>query len=241
MSMSMTAADPRDRLIVGLDVGSRASAETVVETLGESVLWYKIGYQLAYAGGLPLVSELAAAGKRVFLDLKLLDISNTVAKGVESALSLGASMLTIHAYPHAMRAAVGAAGGADVTLLGVTVLTSLDEQDLEEAGYRMGVDDLVRLRAAQARDAGMGGIVAAATEAAALRALIGPQMALVTPGIRPAGGEAGDQKRIATPADALTAGASHLVVGRPIVASDDPRAAADAILDEMRTAGPAGR
>ncbi|MCB8840083.1 orotidine-5'-phosphate decarboxylase [Aurantimonas sp. VKM B-3413] len=233
--------EPRERLIVGLDLSSRKEAEAIVETLGESVLWYKIGYQLAYAGGLPLVAELAAAGKRVFLDLKLLDIPNTVAKGVESALSLGASMLTIHAYPHAMRAAVSAAGGTDVTLLGVTVLTSLDDRDLDAAGYRMGVDELVRQRAGQAREIGMGGIVAAPTEAAALRTLIGPDMALVTPGIRPAGGEAGDQKRIATPADALTSGATHLVVGRPIVAAGDPLRAAKAILEEMQSAPVADR
>ncbi|MBO0906123.1 orotidine-5'-phosphate decarboxylase [Jiella sonneratiae] len=227
----------RDRLIVGLDLTGRSEAERIVETLGETVIWYKIGFQLALSGGLPLVSDLARAGKRVFLDLKLLDISNTVEKGVESALDLGASMLTIHAYPHAMRAAVAAARGSDLTLLGVTVLTSLDDADLEASGYRCGVEELVATRVRQARDAGMGGVVASPAEAAAIRAAVGPDMAIVTPGIRPAGSAAFDQKRIATPADALSAGASHLVVARPIVASADPKAAAEAILAEMDAAG----
>lgn len=223
----------RDRLIVGLDVTGRSEAERIVETLGETVLWYKIGYQLALSGGLPLVGELARAGKRVFLDLKLLDITNTVEKGVGSALELGASMLTIHAYPHAMRAATAAAKGSDLTLLGVTVLTSLDEADLAATGYRLTIPELVALRVSQARDVGMGGVVASAAEAAEIRRIVGPDMAIVTPGIRPAGSAHGDQKRVATPAEALSAGASHLVVARPIVAAEDPKAAATAILAEM--------
>ncbi|MBC6715510.1 orotidine-5'-phosphate decarboxylase [Aurantimonas sp. DM33-3] len=236
MNAVTNRAAARDRLIVGLDVPTWAEAETIVDTLGDEVLWYKIGYQLAYAGGLPLVSELARAGKQVFLDLKLLDISNTVAKGVESAQALGAAMLTIHAYPHAMKAAVEAASGSPLTLLGVTVLTSLDDSDLKDAGYGLTVPELVARRAQQARDIGMGGIVSAASEAGPMRELIGPDMAIVTPGIRPAGAAAGDQKRVATPGDALRAGASHLVVARPIVAAGDPRQAAIAILDEMAAA-----
>ncbi|MBO0664186.1 orotidine-5'-phosphate decarboxylase [Jiella sp. MQZ9-1] len=232
----MNREDARERLIVGLDVGSRDDAIRIVETLGETVGFYKIGYQLALAGGLPLVGDLSRAGKRVFLDLKLLDISNTVEKGVESALQLGAAMLTIHAYPHAMRAAVKAAEGSPLTLLGVTVMTSLDAADLEASGYRLSVAELVAMRVRQARDIGMGGVVAAAAEAAAIRQAIGPQMAIVTPGIRPAGSPAGDQKRVATPAEALRDGASHLVVARPIVAAADPAAAAVAILDDMATA-----
>ncbi|NDW05407.1 orotidine-5'-phosphate decarboxylase [Jiella pacifica] len=226
----------RDRLIVGLDVTGRNEAERLIECLGDTVVWYKIGYQLALSGGLPLVGELARAGKRVFLDLKLLDISNTVEKGVESALELGASMLTIHAYPHAMRAATAAAKGSDLTLLGVTVLTSLDEADLTATGYRLTIPELVALRVSQARDVGMGGVVAAVAEAAEIRKIVGPEMAVVTPGIRPTGSAHGDQKRVATPADALNAGASHLVVGRPIVAADDPKTAATAILAEMAEA-----
>lgn len=226
-----------DRLIVALDVGDRAAAERIVEELGEDVRFYKIGYQLAFAGGLPLVGELARAGKRVFLDLKLLDIANTVEKGIESILSLGAAMTTVHAYPHAMRAAAKAAEGSDLTLLAVTVMTSLDEADLDASGYRMGVADLVAMRARQARDAGMGGIVAAVSEARAARAILGPDLAIVTPGIRPAGAESGDQKRVATPAAALAAGATHLVVGRPITAAPDRRAALADILSEMAASG----
>ena len=226
-------AAARERLIVGLDVPTLAEAETLVDRLGDDVLWYKIGYQLAYAGGLPFARDLAASGKKVFIDLKLHDIGNTVAKGTESVLKLGAAMLTVHAYPYVMSAAVKAAKGSDLTLLGVTVLTSLDDDDLRASGFAHKVGDLVALRAAQARDCGMGGIVSAATEAAAMRALLGPAMAIVTPGIRPKGSAAGDQKRVMTPAEALAAGASHLVIGRPIVAAEDPRAAAIAILDEM--------
>lgn len=226
--------DMRERLIVGLDVASTAEADRIVAALGDSAHVYKIGYQLAYAGGLPLVRELSQEGKRVFLDLKLLDIPNTVAKGVEAAIELGAAMLTIHAYPHAMRAAVDAARGSDLTLLGVTVLTALDDADLGEAGYGLSVGELVEKRAAQAREIGMGGLVASAAEAGALRAIVGPDMAIVTPGIRPAGAAAGDQKRVVTPAEAIANGASHLVVARPIVAASDPKAAAEAILTEMR-------
>jgi orotidine-5'-phosphate decarboxylase len=226
----------RDRLIVGLDVPTVADAERTVAALGDLVGSYKIGYQLAYAGGLGFASELIADGKNVFLDLKLLDIDNTVAKGVESIARLGAAMLTIHAYPKAMRAAVQAAAGSGLCLLGVTVLTSLDDADLADAGYAEGAAALAARRAAQARDAGMGGIVCAAPEAAALRRVIGPDMALVTPGIRPTGADAGDQKRIATPADALRAGASHLVVARPVVAAPDSGKAARAILEEMAAA-----
>ncbi|WP_342453126.1 orotidine-5'-phosphate decarboxylase [Jiella mangrovi] len=232
----MSVDSARDRLIVALDVTSRAEAETIVETLGDSVTFYKIGFQLALAGGLPLVGELAASGKRVFLDMKMLDISNTVEKGVESAAELGASMLTIHAYPHAMRAAVKAASGSALTLLGVTVLTSLDDQDLTASGYQTTIRDLVSLRVRQARDIGMGGVVASPAEAAEIRQVIGGDMAIVTPGIRPAGSDSGDQKRVATPAGALDAGASHLVVGRPITGAADKRAAAQDILAEMGAA-----
>lgn len=226
----------RDRLIVGLDVSSRALAEAIVAELGDAVSTYKIGYQLGFAGGLPLAGELTRSGKRVFLDLKLLDIANTVEKGIESIARLGAAMATVHAYPQAMRAAAKAAEGSGLLVLAVTVLTSLDEDDLRQAGYAGTLADLVARRALQAREAGIGGLVASAVEAAHLRSLIGPDMALVTPGIRPAGSAAGDQKRVATPAMALADGASHLVVGRPILDAPDRRAAAEAILSEMATA-----
>lgn len=225
--------DARERLIVGLDVPTVKEAEDKVRALGDSVLFYKIGYQLVFAGGLDFARELAQDGKKVFLDMKLLDIDNTVAKGVENIVRMGMSMLTLHAYPKAMRAAVEAARGSDLCLLGVTVLTSMDEQDVIEAGYEYDPHTLVLRRAEQARAAGMGGIVCSAEESAAVRKIVGADMAIVTPGIRPAGAEKGDQKRVMTPADALKAGSSHLVVGRPIVKADDPRAAAEAILAEM--------
>ncbi|MCO5147540.1 MAG: orotidine-5'-phosphate decarboxylase [Aquamicrobium sp.] len=226
-----------ERLIVGLDLPSLAEAERAVRELDGLVSFYKIGYRLVFAGGLDFARDLAAEGKRVFLDMKLLDIDNTVAEGVESVAKLGVSMLTLHAYPKAMRAAVAAARGSNLTLLGVTVLTSMDEADLSEAGYSNTTPAaLVARRARQALEAGMGGIVCSAAEAAAVRAIVGPGMAVVTPGIRPAGAERGDQKRVMTPADALAAGASHLVVARPIVAAPDRRAAAAAILSEMEAA-----
>ncbi len=224
------------RLIVGLDVPTVSQAESVVEELGDAVSFYKIGYQLVFAGGLDFAARLVAARKKVFLDMKLLDIDNTIAKGVENVARMGVSMLTLHAYPKAMRAAVEAAKGSDLCLLGVTVLTSMDAEDLKEAGYSDDPETLVLKRARQACEAGMGGVVASAAEAAAIRRAVGPDMAVVTPGIRPAGAEKGDQKRVMTPADALKAGASHLVVARPIVAASDRKAAALAILDEMKTA-----
>jgi len=223
----------RDRLIVGLDVPTVKEAETIVATLGDDVLFYKIGYQLAFAGGLEFARDLAAGGKKIFLDMKLLDIDNTVASGVENIAKMGMSMLTLHAYPKAMRAAVEAAKGSDLCLLGVTVLTSMDAEDLVEAGYDCDPPALVARRAEQARSAGMGGIVCSAEESATVRKIVGLDMAVVTPGIRPAGADKGDQKRVMTPADAIKAGSSHLVVARPIVKAPDPLAAARAILAEM--------
>lgn len=232
MQQSASAAE---RLIVALDLDSPSQALALVDRLGESANFYKIGYQLAYAGGLELVGELKARGKRVFLDLKLLDIDQTVAKGVESVLRLGADMLTIHAYPKAMRAAVGAARGSPLVLIGVTVLTSMDDADLAEAGYSATAVDLVGLRAGQVLDAGMGGIVCSAQEAAAVRAIVGEKLAIVTPGIRPIDAASHDQKRIMTPAQAIAAGASHLVVGRPISAATDPALAARGIVNEIES------
>ncbi len=226
----------RERLIVGLDVPTLREAETIVDKLADDILFYKIGYQLAFAGGLEFARDLAASGKKIFLDMKLLDIDNTVASGVENIAKMGMSMLTLHAYPKAMRAAVQAAKGSGLCLLGVTVLTSMDEQDLIDAGYEYDPHTLVLKRAEQARMAGMGGIVCSAEEASAVRKIIGPDMALVTPGIRPAGADKGDQKRVMTPADALKAGSSHLVVARPIVKAADPKGAARAILAEMDAA-----
>lgn len=227
----------RDRLIVGLDVPDIRQAESIVDELGDNAGFYKIGYQLTFAGGLEFARDLVASGRKVFLDMKLLDIDNTVAKGVENIARMGVTMLTIHAYPKAMRAAVEAAKDSGLCLLGVTVLTSMDEADLKQAGYDFTPHDLVERRAAQARDAGMGGVVCAAFEASAVRRVIGPEMAIVTPGIRPAGSPAGDQKRVMTPSQAISAGASHLVVARPVVAAQDRKAAFAQILREMSNAG----
>jgi orotidine-5'-phosphate decarboxylase len=226
----------RDRLIVALDVPSVASAERVIEQIGDSVTFYKIGYQLGFAGGLPLARRLADAGKKVFIDLKLHDIGNTVARGVESVASLGGTFLTVHAYPQTMKAAVEAAAGSDLKILAVTVLTSYDNSDLEAAGYRLGVAELVETRARQAEALGIDGLVCSPEEAANLRKVVNPQMKLVTPGIRPAGSAVGDQKRIMTPARAIAAGADYLVVGRPVMEAADPKAAADAIQTEIARA-----
>ncbi len=228
--------EANSRLIVALDVPTVLQASGIVESLADSVSFYKIGYQLAFVGGLDLARELKAAGKSVFLDMKLLDIDNTIAKGVEGAVKLGVDMLTLHAYPKAMQAAVSAAKGSDLCLLGVTVLTSMDEQDLSAAGYHDDPATLVLKRARQAVQAGMGGIVCSAAEAETVREIVGPDMAVVTPGIRPVGSDAGDQKRVVTPADAIKAGASHLVVGRPIVASPDRKSAATQILEQIQSA-----
>src|SRR3984893_15333971 len=224
---------PRDRLIVALDLPEVAAAEAMIARLGDSVTFYKIGYQLAYAGGLPLVGRLADAGKKVFIDLKLHDIGNTVARGVESIAKSGATFLTVHAYPQTMKAAVEARAGSGLKILAVTVLTSYDDGDLHAAGYRFGVSDLVEARAQQAQALGVDGPLCSPEEAASLRKIVGNQMVLVTPGIRPAGSATGDQKRIMTPGRAIAAGSDYLVVGRPVLEAADPRAAADAIQAEI--------
>ena len=228
--------DLRDQLIVALDVPTVREAEAAVRELEGTATFFKIGYQLAFAGGLEFARELVSGGNKVFLDMKLLDIDNTVAKGVENIVKMGMTMLTLHAYPKAMKAAVDAARGSDLCLLAVTVLTSMDEQDVIDAGYEYDPHTLVLRRAEQAAIAGMGGIVCSAAEAAAVRKIVGPDLAIVTPGIRPAGSDHGDQKRVLSPAEAMRAGATHLVVGRPIIGSSDRRASAEAALAEMRQA-----
>lgn len=233
----MSVIPPRDRLIVALDVPSVGEAEALVEKLGDSVVFYKVGLQLVFAGGLPFAERLRRSGKRVFLDVKLLDIDNTIAGAVKNIAAMGMTFVTIHAYPKAMAAAVAARGNASLGLLGVTVLTSMDDDDLAAAGYAEGIVDTVGRRAAQAKEAGMDGIVASPGEAAMVRAIAGPNIAIITPGIRPEGAEPGDQKRTAAPATAIAAGADYLVVGRPITGATDPRAAADEIVREIATAG----
>ena len=225
----------RERLIVALDLPSVEEAKAMVARLGAAVSFYKVGYQLAFAGGLAYAPVLADAGKAVFLDLKLHDIGNTVAEGVKSVSRLGASFLSVHAYPQTMKAAVEAREGI-LRILAVTVLTSYNDADVAAAGYDFTVAELVAERAAQARDIGVDGLVCSAAEAAKVRSIVGGKLALVTPGIRPAGADAGDQKRIMTPAAAIAAGADYLVVGRPIIAAADPQAAAQAIVEEISRA-----
>jgi orotidine-5'-phosphate decarboxylase len=224
----------RDRLIIGLDVPGVEEARSIVTRIGDAGTFYKIGYQLAYAGGFEFARELIGQGKKIFLDLKLHDIGNTVEEGVRSIARLGVTFLTVHAYPQTMRAAVAGKAGSDLKILAVTVLTSYDDNDLVEAGYApVAAAELVARRAEQARDIGIDGIVCAATEAHRVRGIVGRNRFIVTPGIRPAGADAGDQKRIVTPGDAIRDGATHLVVARPIVKAADPRAAAEAIVREM--------
>lgn len=233
----MPAADPR--LICALDLPTRAQSEGMVEALGETVTFYKVGLQLLATGGMAMACDLHARGRRVFLDWKLHDIGATVEKAAAAVCGSGAcDLLTVHAEPQVMRAAVrgrDASGVASARILGVTVLTSLSGQDLGEIGYGLGVEALVERRIRQAVDCGLDGVVASPHEAALARRIGGPGFLVVTPGVRPAGAALDDQARAATPAEALAAGASHLVVGRPITASADPRAAALRIVAEMAT------
>ena len=224
-------SDPR--LYVALDLPTIKDAKSMVETLGETVSSYKIGLQLLPLGGADFGRELAAQGKNIFLDFKLHDIDITVEKAVRSIATIGADLLTVHARPDVMRAAAKGAKNSDLKILGVTVLTSLDQAALNDIGYNMTPEDLVMRRVAQAQEAGIDGVVASAMEAGKIRARVADDFLIVTPGIRMAGDDVGDQKRIATPANALGDGASHIVVGRPITQAADPKAAALRVLENM--------
>lgn len=226
----------RDRLIVALDLPTSAEAEAMIARLGDAVSFYKIGMELAYGGGLPLAEKLIAQGKQVFLDLKLHDIPNTVQRAAAQVARMGATFLTVHAYPQTMAAARAGVAGSGLKILAVTVMTSYDDADLATAGYGYGVADLVARRARQAQQAGVDGLILSAEEVATQRAALGPGMLLVTPGIRPAGADVGDQKRVMTPARAIRLGADHLVVGRPVTQAPDPRAAAEAIVADIQSA-----
>lgn len=232
------SAAARERLIVALDLPSIAEAEAMVAELGDSVSFYKIGLELAFVGGIGLAQDLIGHGKEVFLDLKLHDISNTVTRASAQIASLGATFLTVHAFPQTMRAARLGVRSSRLRLLGVTVMTSYDDADLADAGYACGVSDLVARRAEQARAAGLDGLILPAPEATTMRARFGHDFLLVTPGIRPEGSDPADQKRTMSPAEAIAAGADYLVVGRPVTEAKDPRAAAEAIVAEIAAAAP---
>jgi orotidine-5'-phosphate decarboxylase len=229
--------DPRQRLIVALDVSSSEAARKIVAAVGDSAHAYKVGMQLYTAEGPAIVRELVGCGRRVFLDLKYHDIPNTVGAAVREAAQLGVSMLTVHACGGCkmMRAAAEAAQATNPNLLvlGVTVLTSFEEADLSMLGLRGGVLDQVLRLAALALSNGCQGIVASAQEASALRVEFGRDFTIVTPGVRPAGSGADDQARVVTPAEAIAAGASYVVVGRPITDAPDPAAEARAILGQL--------
>lgn len=228
--------DPRDRLIVALDLPTVAEAEEMVRRIGPAATFYKVGLQLLFAGGIDLVRRLTGEGKQVFIDAKFLDIPETVRKAVESVARLDATFLTLHADPRTCRAAIEGRGASSLKLLFVTVLTSVDPADLAREGYARDLGDLVLDRVQMVLDTGGDGVVASGAEAAAIRAKAGDRLLIVTPGIRPAGASVQDQKRVATPAGAIQAGADYLVVGRPVTAAADPRQAAEAIVDEIRTA-----
>jgi orotidine-5'-phosphate decarboxylase len=229
---------PQDHLFVALDVASLDAARRLVATLGDTVSCYKVGLELVFGGGLDFARELKAAGKTVFLDMKLLDIGNTVEKATANVAQLGLDYLTVHGHDRkTLDAAVRGRGNSNLKLLAVTVLTSLDQNDLREQGVAaLSPADLVVHRAKLAKAAGFDGVIASGEEAAAVRAAIGPEFLIVTPGIRPAGAEKGDQARAVTPLIAIRAGATHLVVGRPITAATDPKAAAAAIINEISAA-----
>jgi orotidine-5'-phosphate decarboxylase len=225
--------DIRDRVIVALDVPSIRDAEMLVEQLGDSITFYKIGMELAYIGGIPLGERLIRAGKKVFFDLKLHDIPNTVERATAQIAGTGATFMTVHAYPQTLAAAALGARGSTLGILGVSVLTSMSEDDVARAGYGMGIADLVRRRARQAQENHASGLVCSPLEIGSVRETIGQSLKIVTPGVRPAGSASGDQKRVMTPGEAIRAGADHLVVGRPITQAMDPVAAAKAVADEI--------
>jgi orotidine-5'-phosphate decarboxylase len=229
--------DPRQRLIVALDVSSSTAARNIVTAVGDSASAYKVGMQLYTAEGPAIVRDLVASGRRVFLDLKYHDIPNTVAGAVREAAQLGVQMLTVHAAGGGkmLRAAAEAArsGKPDLLVLAVTVLTSLDASDLATLGLRGGVQEQVLRLAALALSNGCGGLVTSAQESSAVRQELGNGFAIVTPGVRPAGSGHDDQARVVTPAEAIAAGATHIVVGRPITEANDPAAEARAILGQL--------
>ena len=228
-----------DRLIVAMDVHNIVAGLDLATKLGDAVSFYKIGLGMLTGGGLALANELKQEhGKRIFLDMKFFDIGATVEAAVRGIAQYDLDFLTVHGDPHVIRAAKEGAAGSNLKILAVTILTSLDREDLDRSMYKAGdVQDLVVERAGRAFDAGADGVIASPQESGLIRAL--PESAgrlIVTPGVRPAGADAGDQKRITTPADAIKNGSDHIVVGRPIWKAADPRATAQAIVAEMQSA-----
>ena len=226
--------DSRSRLIVALDVPSIDEARALVKKIGDTARFYKIGLELLYNGGAGLARELIAQGCDIFIDAKLHDIPNTVERASRQISQLGATFLTVHAYPQTMQAALVGRADSRLKIFGVTILTSMSDADVKAAGYDKSVAELVKLRAQAAKKIGIDGVVCAPLEAKTARQILGPNALIVTPGIRLQDGAANDQSRVETPATALKNGASHIVVGRPITRSPDPRAAALAILDDMK-------
>jgi orotidine-5'-phosphate decarboxylase len=232
--MSQIPREMKERLIVALDVPNARTAQDMVQRIGEAAVFYKVGLQLFTAEGPPVVRELIASGRKVFLDLKLHDIPNTVAHAVKSAVALGAHLLTVHGGGGSdmLRAAVEAADHR-LKLLAVTVLTSMDQDDLNETGIAGPIKDHVLHLAGLAQRAGCDAVVSSPLEIVALRKMLGPEFGIVIPGVRPVGAESHDQQRVATPAQTIADGASHIVVGRPITQAKDPAQAAQAIVEEM--------
>lgn len=226
----------REKLIVALDYWNIEDARKLVQDLDDEVSFYKIGLGLQLVGGNEFAKELVAEGKRVFLDYKYYDIEETVQRAVAQAAELKITFLTVHGVASIMKAAVAGRGNSDMKVLGVTVLTSMDAEDIKEMGFECSVEDLVVARAKRALEVGVDGVIASALEVAELRKQTSNKLMIVSPGIRPSGGARHDQKRVATPFEAMRAGADYLVLGRPIYAADNPKAAAQAIIQEMADA-----
>jgi len=229
----MTAKAIHNPIIVALDLESAADARALISKIGPRVNFYKVGLELYAAAGMDFVRGLLADGRQVFLDLKFYDIPETVSRAVARVAATGVDFLTVHAVPSVMRAAAAAKQGSRLRLLGVTVLTSFGPEDMDELGYQGTIAELVERRARKAMELGIDGVVASPLEAAALRRIMGPDAVLVTPGVRSAGADQGDQKRVATPAQAIADGASYLVIGRQVTRAADPAAEVDRILMEL--------
>ena len=232
MPESMTAHNP---IIIALDVESAAEARTLVDRIGDHTDFYKVGLELFTVAGMEFVQELIGRGKNVFLDLKLYDIGETVKRTVAQVARTGVRFLTVHSPTAVMRGAIEGRGASGLKLLAVTVLTSFDQQDVNDLGYSRTLSDLVEWRVRKAMAAGMDGLVGSPLEARAIRAAAGPGAILVTPGVRSAGAGKGDQKRVATPAEAISNGADFLVIGREVTRAQDPAAAVQRILEDVRT------